>query len=196
LFILGVSSIIYANPLESDMPHIMGLFEEKKMLRDHLGENAGTIKLENIERLIANPARAELTIKYREEIVTTHKFVFASPAVRDEALTALEQRLGEAYTRRTHSFSMKKKILPPVVCILLIAGLEWLILGGTPLLSQVTFFQTGLLQLILYNIQYYINLIGALNILMIGVILVLLCLVWLVVNLSKPTELIIIERKS
>ena len=51
MVILTSTSLIYANPKESDIPHIMGLFAEKKMLRDLLGENAGVIKLESIQRL-------------------------------------------------------------------------------------------------------------------------------------------------
>jgi hypothetical protein len=197
LVILGVSSIIFASPAAADIPHIMGLFNEKKMLRDLLGKSARTIRFESIECLTANPVKSELGIKYlQNEKSAKHKLKFSSPQVRDEALSALEQRLGEEFSHQTRITNIKDKLLPPVIGILIIAAVIWFLIAGLPLLSQLIAFQSGLLELILYNIQYYVDLVGAFNILMIGLILAILCLVWMVINLSKPAKLIFIERKS
>jgi hypothetical protein len=196
MVILGNISIIYASPVESDVPHILGLFQEKKMLRDLLGENAGTIKLDSIIRLAANPKRTNLGIDYKlDEKSATHQLSFISSQVRDEVLDALQLRLGTSFTRATRKFSLVDKILLPLLIIMLVAVIGWGLIRGLSYLEGVPGFQSGLLQLILVNIQYYVNLIGPFYILLITIVLIALCLVWLVINLSKPSSLVIVERK-
>ncbi|NJD58671.1 MAG: hypothetical protein C3F13_18015 [Anaerolineales bacterium] len=195
LVILGSKSIIVASPAASDIPLIFGMFDQQKMSRELLGENAAPIKLENIIRLSTNPERSMLEIAYRQdERIATHQISFASPEVRDEALSALELRMGAGFARREQSFPLNDKILPPLLSLLVIALIGWVIIGGFPLLSRLQIFQSGVLQLILTNLQNFVNAFGAFNLLLIDVILILLCLLWLVVNLSKPTRLLIIEK--
>jgi hypothetical protein len=196
MVILGSKSIIYASPVPSDVPHILGLFNENKMLRDLLGENAGTIKLETIQRLTANPKRANLNIDYKpNEKITTHRLNFSSPQVLDEALDALQLRMGAGFNRTTRRFSLLDKILVPLLIIVLVVVIGWVLIAGLSYLEGAPGFESGLLQLILVNILYYVDLIDPVYIMMIGVILVVLCLVWLVINLSKPSSLVIVERK-
>lgn len=196
MVILGSKSIIYASPVPSDVPHILGLFNENKMLRDLLGENAGTIKLETIQRLTANPKRANLNIDYKpNEKITTHRLNFSSPQVLDEALDALQLRMGAGFNRTTRRFSLLDKILVPLLIIVLVVVIGWVLIAGLSYLEGAPGFESGLLQLILVNILYYVDLIDPVYILMVGVILVVLCLVWLVINLSKPSSLVIVERK-
>jgi hypothetical protein len=196
MVILGSNSIIYANPAASDVPHIMDLFNEKKMQRELLGENAGTIKLEDIQRLTANPKRTNLTIDYRpNEKTVTHQLSFSNPQGRDEALDVLQLRMGADFIRTTRKFSLADKILAPLLIIVLVAITGWVLINGLTYLETVPAFQSGVLQLILVNLQYYVDLISPFNILMIAIILVALCLVWLVFNLSKPSSLIIVERR-
>jgi hypothetical protein len=197
LVILGDKSIIYANPAASDIPHILGLFNEKKMLRDLLGENAGVIKLESIQRLSAIPNRSKLNLDFKQnEKLTTHQLIFKNRKERDEVLSAMQLRLGVDFTRNTHSFSFLDKILSPLLCILLVAALGWLLIAGLPQLQGYVAFQSGTLQLILNNLQYYVNLIGNYNIIVITLILIVLCLLWLVINLSKPSRQVIVERSK
>jgi hypothetical protein len=196
MVILGSKSIIYANPAASDIPHILGLFDERKMLRDLLGEDAGTIKLDTIQRLTANPERANLNIDYKpNEKTVTHQLTFSNAQARDEALDALQLRLGADFNRTTRKFSLADKILLPLLIIVLVAVIGWVLLIGISYLEGAAGFQSGILQLILINTQYYVDLIGPSNILMIAIVLVALCLVWLVINLSKPSSLLIVERK-
>jgi hypothetical protein len=197
LVILGNKSIIYANPVPSDIPHILGLFNEKKMLRDLLGQNAGVIKLDSIERLTAIPKRSSLDINYKQnEKLTTHQLIFKDRQERDDVLAAVHLRLGADFSSSTHTFSFLDKILSPLLGILLVIALGWLLIGGLPLLKGLAAFQSGALQLILYNLQYYVNLIGAFNLLVIALILIVLCLIWLVINLAKPSKLVIVERSK
>jgi hypothetical protein len=197
LVILGVSSLIIANPLESDIPHILGLFKEKKMLRDLLGENAGTIKLSSITRLEANPARSLLKISYWQEgAIVSIPLAFTDPPTLDEVLSALQNRLGDGFTRREQIRSLKAKLLGPLVSLLVFGGLTWLLVAGLPLLSQLSFFQNGNLPQVLVSLQNFVSQVGGFTILLIGLILVLICLIWLVVNLFKPARLIILEQKS
>ena len=195
LVILGNTSIIYANPLPSDIPHIIGLFNEKKMLRDLLGENAGVIKLESIQCLQFNPKSAKLSIDFKaNDKVITHQLTFKDRQVRDAALAALELRLGSGFSRKSHSSSLKDKILAPVLWLVLVAALGWGLIAGLPILSGIPAFQSGILQLILYNVQYYVDLIGASTVFVIALILITLCLLWLVRNLTKHSELVTEER--
>jgi hypothetical protein len=196
MVILGTKSIIYANPTAGDVPHIMGLFNEKKMMRDLLGEDAGTIKLEDIQRLTANPNNSKLDIDYKpNEKTVTHHLVFSSIQIRDEALDALQSRLGIGFNRATRKYSLADKILIPLLIIVLVAIVGWVLIDGLSYLTNAAGFQSGILQLILVNIQYYVDLIGPFYILMIAIALVALCLVWLVINLSKPSSLVIVEQK-
>ncbi len=195
IVILGNQSIIYANPSPSDIPHILGLFNEKKMVRDLLGQNAGIIKLDSIQRLSAIPKRSNLDIHYKQnEKLTTHQLIFKNRNERDEALSAVQLRLGADFTRHTHTYDFLDKILSPLLWIVLVVALGWLLIAGLPRLAAFTAFQSGILQLILINVQYYVDLIGTFNVLAIGIILVVLCLLWLVINLSKPSQQIIVER--
>jgi len=195
LVILGSKSIIVASPAASDIPHIIGLFNEQKMLRDLLGAKAGTIKLENIVRLSTDTDRSVLEITYRQDQrLATHQITFSSRQVRDEALSALELRLGAGFARRERSFPLQDKILPPVLSLVVIALIGWVLIGGLPLLSQLQVFEAGVLQLILSTLQQIVSIFGAFNLLLIGVILILLCLLWLTVNLFKPTHLLIVEK--
>jgi hypothetical protein len=196
MVILGSKSIIYANPAASDVPHIMGLFNENKMLRDLLGEEVGTTKLDTIQRITANPKRTNLDIDYKpNEKIATHQLTFSDIPARDEALDMLQARLGENITRTTRKFGLADKILVPLLIIVLVAVIGWVLIDGLSYLEGAAGFQSGILHLILINIQYYVDLIGPFFILMITIVLVALCLVWLVINLSKPSRLVIVERK-
>jgi hypothetical protein len=196
MVILGSKSIIYANPAASDVPHIMGLFNENKMLRDLLGDDAGTIKLDTIQRITANPKRTNLDIDYEpNEKIATHQLTFSDIPARDEALDMLQARLGENISRTTRKFGLANKILMPLLIIVLVAVIGWVLIDGLSYLEGAAGFQSGILQLILVNIKYYVDLIRPFFILMITIVLVALCLVWLVINLSKPSSLIIVERK-
>jgi hypothetical protein len=196
MVILGTKSLIYANPTAGDVPHILGLFNEKKMMRDLLGEDAGTIKLENIQRLTANPNNTKLNIDYKpDEKTVTHHLTFSSIQTRDEALDALQLRLGTDFTRARRKFSVADKILVPLLIIVLVVILGWVFIDGLSYLAGAEAFQSGILQLILINVQYYVDLIGPFYILMIAIALIGLCLVWLVINLSKPSNMVIVEQK-
>jgi hypothetical protein len=195
LVILGNKSIIYANPVPSDIPHILGLFNEKKMLRDLLGQNVGVIKLDSIQHLSAIPKRSKLDIDYKQnEKLITHQLIFKNRQERDEALSAVQLRLGAGFSSSTRSFAFLDKVLSPVLCILLVVALGWLLIAGLPLFKGLVAFQSGTLQLILYNLQYYVDLIGTFNLLAIAIVLIVLCLIWLVINLSKPSRQVIVER--
>ncbi len=195
LIILGNTSIIFSNPSSSDIPHIMGLFNEKKMLRDLLGKNAGVVKLESILRLSAIPKRTNLVIEYQQNDKTTsHQLFFVNRQTRDEALSALQLRLGAGFMRGTRSFSFLDKILSPLGCILLVAALGWLFIAGLPGLEGLPAFQSGTLQVILSNLQYFVGRIGNINLLVIASILIVLCLMWTVINLSKPSQQVIVQQ--
>jgi membrane associated rhomboid family serine protease len=107
----------------------------------------------------------------------------------------LQARLGENITRTTRKFGLADKILVPLLIIVLVAVIGWVLIDGLSYLEGAAGFQSGILHLILINIQYYVDLIGPFFILMITIVLVALCLVRLVINLSKPSILVILERK-
>jgi hypothetical protein len=121
--------------------------------------------------------------------------MFSNTQARNEALDALQLRLGADFNYTTRKFSLADKILLPLLIIVLVAVIGWALLIGISYLEGAAGFQSGILQLILINIQYYVDLIGPSNILMIAIVLVALCLVWLVINLSKPSSLVIVETK-
>jgi hypothetical protein len=196
MVILGFTSIIFANPAAGDVPHIIDLFNENKMVRDMLGKEAGVIKLESIQRLRAVPKSANLSIEYQEKGKTiTHLLVFKDKQTRDEALEAIKLRLGAEFYAKTHTVSGMRRVGWPLVCALIVAIVGWGLTGGMSLLSRLQFFQTGTPLLIVYNIQYYVDLLGAYYVLAIAGIAILLCLLWLMVNLTKPAKLMIVEKR-
>ncbi len=194
LVIMGSTYIIFANPTESDMPHILGLFNEKKMLRDLLGNNAGTIKMETIKRVTINPKRADLRVEYRQDgKKVSHPLTFSSPQVRDEALEAIQQRLGTSYTRRIKTYNKFQRVFLPLLVITLIMLVGWFLISGVGLLENLAAFQTGAVQSILSSLRYFVDLVTPFNILLTGLAGILVCLIWLIVNLTKPAELVIVE---
>jgi hypothetical protein len=163
LFILSHKSIIYANPAPSDIPHIRGLFTEKKMLRDLLGENA-------------------------------QLFEFSNRQVRDEALAALQLKLGSGFSKSSYSYPLLDKILAPLLIFVVMAALGWGLIAGLPLLEGNPIFQSGPLQVILSSLQLFVTNIGVITLSAIVGLFGLLCLIWLVSNLRKPSEQVIMER--
>jgi hypothetical protein len=196
LVILGFTSVIFANPAPKDVAEITRLFKESKMVRELLGKEAGVIKLENIQRLSAIPKRAHLDIEYQENgKLITHPLVFKDKRTRDEALAAIKLRLGGGFHSKTQTVSGMRRIGWPVVCALIFAILGWGLTGGVNLLSRLPYFQAGTPLLIVYNIQYYVDLFGTYYVLAIAGIATLLCLLWLMVNLSKPNKVMILEKR-
>jgi|GEM_PF-2509738 len=195
MVILTSTSLIYANPKESDVPHIMGLFAEKKMLRDLLGEKAGVIKLESIQQLSGNLNKADLTIEYKkqDEKRQTHKFIFSGQPVRDEVLTAMRLRPGSDMQETIQTFRLEDKIVPPVAVLIFLIFLVWLIVAGLPLLSSLNGSDLGILQSIISGLQAFVIFVGSYNLLFIIILGGLLDIAWLVSNLMKPTKLIVIE---
>jgi hypothetical protein len=196
MIILSNTSLIYANPKESDVPHILGLFAENKMIRDLLGETAGVIKMESIRRLMANPKKSDLSIDYvdsnRKKI--THKLTFLSQQVRDEVLDAIKMKPEAEYRETIQIFRLQDKIVPPLAVLLLLLFLIWGLYVGLPLLSGLTGSELGILTPIVSLMMGLVLSIGRTNLFLIYVLSGLLTLVWLVVNLMKPSKLIILER--
>jgi hypothetical protein len=196
IIILSNTSLIYANPKESDMPHILGLFEDNKMIRDLLGENAGVIKLESIRRLMVKPEKADLSIDYlnKSRKKTTHKLTFSSQQVRDEVLSAIQLKPGAEYHETIQIFRLQDKIVPPLAILLLLVFLIWLLNAGLPMLSGLTGSELGVLESIVSFLMGIVLSIGRTNLFLIILVCGLLTVVWLVSNLIKPSKLIILER--
>jgi hypothetical protein len=196
MVILSDKSLMYANPKESDIPHILGLFAEKKMVRDLLGENARAIKLENIRRLSANPEKADFTIEYmkRDGKLSTHKLTFSSPQVRDEVFEAIQLKPGADFHQTIETYRLLDKIVPPLAILLLLAFLIWGLYAGLPMLSGLNGEQLGLFQPIISGLQSFVSFAGRFNLSVIIFIGGLLTIAWLVNNLRKPSKLILLER--
>jgi len=196
MIILSDTSLMYANPKESDIPHILGLFAEKKMIRDLLGENAGLIKMESIRRLLVNPKKADLSIDYVDinKKKITHKLTFSSLQVRDEVLDAIKLKPGAEYRESIQIFRLQDKIVPPLAVLMLVIFLIWGLYAGLPMLSGLTGSELGVLQSIVSLMMGIVLSIGRTTLFLIYVVCGLLSVVWLVSNLRKPSEQIILER--
>lgn len=195
LILLGNSSIIYANPKASDVPQILGLFAEKKVKRDLFGQDTHQIKLETIQRLSANPKKSNLKIDYKlDKRKLSHQLTFMNPQVRDEAMHAIHWRLGPGFSQDTQIFSFLDKYASPILMIVIIAALAWGLIRGIPLLKGLSLFQSGFLQVIVLSFEYIVNYVGAFNIMLVAIILGVLCLIWLIVNLGKPSNQVVVQR--
>jgi hypothetical protein len=194
LVILSHRSLIYANPADSDIPHILGLFNEKRMVRDLLGDKAHIIKLETVERIIANPKTAKLSLEYKPgEKVVNHELTFSSPQVRDEVLNALRLRLGAGFILSSHPISLEDKILTPILIIVLVALLTWVLLGGVPLLNRSRGPDAGEPPAFLASLLLFINQYG-LVIIIVAAAICIACLVWMVFNLRKPANDVVLRH--
>ncbi|OGN93813.1 MAG: hypothetical protein A2Z71_11695 [Chloroflexi bacterium RBG_13_50_21] len=197
LVILSNKSLIYANPKESDIPHILGLFTENKMVRDLLGDNARVIPYENIRRLTANPKKAVITINYqnKSEKTSIHKLFFSSPQVCDEVLSAIQLKPGVEFQKSIQTFRLQDKIVPPLAILLLLIFLIWVLYAGLPMLSGLTGGELGVFQLFVSFLQGFVTFAGRSNLLWIILLCSIVDLAWLVSNLLKPSELIILEGR-
>ena len=195
MVILTSTSLLHASPKESDIPHIMGLFAEKKMLRDLLGDNAGVIKLDRIRRLLADLNKANLTIEYKnqDEKRSDHKLTFSSPQARDEVLTSIRLRPGSYMKETVQIFRLVDKIVPPLTVLIFLIFLVWLLFAGLPLLSSLNGSDLGFLETIILSLQGFVTSVGSSNLLLIILLGGVLDVAWLVSNLMKPTRLMIIE---
>jgi hypothetical protein len=196
MIILSDTSLIYANPKESDIPHILGLFADKKMIRDLLGDKAGLIKMESIRRLLVNPKKSDLSIDYVDSSKKkiTHKLTFLSLQIRDEVLGAIKSKPGSEYRETVQIFRLQDKIVPPLAVLLLLIFLIWGLNAGLPMLSALTASELGILAPIVSLMMGIVLSIGRTTLFLIYFLGGLFSLAWLVVNLKKPSKLIIMER--
>jgi hypothetical protein len=195
LVILSHRSLIFANPAESDIPHIFGLFKENKMIRDLLGDEARMIKLETINQVSADPKKTNLIIDFTlDEKPATHELFFSSTQVREEVMNALRFRLGAGYKLSHHTVSMEDKILSPLAIFFLVAIIAAALLGGVPFLSSQPGFDQGTPQAILATVQGAIDAIGQITIILIAAVICVVCILWLVRNLRKPSDLMVLKR--
>ena len=197
MVILSNKSIVYASPKATDVPHILGLYAEKKMLRDLLGVNAGMIKLESIRRLYAIPKKSSLSIDYQNngEKKSSHQLTFSNREVRDEVMESMKIRMGPDFYQTTHSFGFMDKFIPPFVILLLLAFLGWGVVAGIPMLSELPEAQLGSLQVILSTVQNFISYVGVLNLDLILVGCALVTVIWLMSSLRKPSKWITVQRQ-
>ena len=195
LVILSNKSLVYANPKASDIPKILELFSEKKMVRDLLGENARMIKLDNIKRISTNPSTSVLSIEFinSRDKLTNHQLTFFNPQTRDEVMRAFQIRLGANSTESVQSFKLSDKLAPPLVVLLFLAFLVWSLVAGLPMLSSLPSSQLGQLEGVLSTLQSIITSVGVTNIILLIGFCGLLCLLWLISNLRKPTNLVVVE---
>jgi len=126
--------------------------------------------------------------------IATHQLVFSEPRVRDEALTALSLRLGTRFTEVTEQTSMADKIIPPVVVLSFIAFLIWGILTGLPMLSGLPDSQLGVLQSIISALESFVSFVGQSRLLLILGIAGVLAVIWLVLDLRKPSTVVYLQR--
>jgi hypothetical protein len=195
LVILSYRSLIFAHPNESDIAQIMELYNTNRMVRGLLGEKAQMIKLDTIERVIANPKSADILVEYKPNgKVMTHLLSFSSPMVREEVISALKFRLGAGFKQTSHTITLEDKILSPIMIIVFVALVAWVLLGGVPLLSTLPGFETGASQAFLASVQQVIDQIGSLVIILVAAIISAACVAWLVLNLRKPSSEVIIKR--
>lgn len=196
LVMLSDKSLVVANPQASDIPHILGLFAERRMLRDLLGDNARMIKLETVNRVSFDPKKPEITISYlnNKEKTSLQKLSFLNLQMRDEALIAFKLRLGATFMERVQRFPMGDKLVPPIVCLLLLAFIGWGLLAGVPLLSGLPDAQAGSWQPILAAVERFVDNLGAFNLVLILVLLAVLVVVWMVLNLTRPAMRVSYER--
>jgi hypothetical protein len=195
LVILSHRSLIFANPAESDIPHIFGLFKENKMIRDLLGDDARMIKLETINQVSADPKKTNLIIDFTlDEKPAAHELFFSSTQVREEVMNALRFRLGAGYKLSHHTVSMEDKILSPLAIFFLVAIIAAALLGGVSLLSSQPGFDQGTPQEILATVQGAIDAVGQITIILIAAVICVVCILWLVRNLRKPSDLMVLKR--
>ncbi len=194
LVIMSNKSLIYANPQPTDIPHILGLFEEKKMIRDLLGSDARMIRLDTIKRLTTCPNSSDLTIDFvNKNKMSSHQLTFYSPQTRDEVMRAFQIRIGANSRETAHIFKIADKIVPPLVVLLFLAFLFWGVIAGVPLLSEVPTSQLGQLQPLVNILESIITSIGTTNLLLMIGFCIVLNLVWLISNLRKPSNLIVVD---
>ncbi len=194
LVILSYHSIICAHPSESEISNIITMFNENRMVRGLLGDNAHMIKLENIERVIANPKAANLIIEYKpNDKIVTHQFTFSSPQVRDEALTALKFRLGAGFKQSSRITTIGDKIFSPILILVLVAALTWGLVWGVPMASNAPTNAPAFQGFITSLMQMVTN-VGGFWIILLAVIIAAACIFWMVLNLRKPSSEIILQR--
>lgn len=194
LVILSNKALIYASPKPSDIPHILGLFSERKMVRDLLGEDARMIKLDTVKRLTTCPATSQISIDFLHEAkLSNHQVTFASPQVRDEVMRAFQIRLGANSTETMHSFKLVDKITPPLVVLLFLSFLAWAVVAGLPMLIASPETQSGPMGSVVSVLQNIVSSVGINNIIYLIAFCGLLTLVWLVNNLIKPSSLVVVE---
>jgi len=196
LVMLSNHSIVYASPKESDIPHILGLFAENKMMRDLLGENAGVITLESIHRITANSKKSDITIDYgkKGEKSSTHKLKFSNPQVRDEVIAAIKHKPGTGFQQSMQTFRLQDKIVPPLAILLFLIFLIWVLYAGLPMLSGLSASELGFFNIFVTILQGIVEFIGKSNLLLIILLGGVVDIAWLVYNLTKPSELILLER--
>jgi hypothetical protein len=115
--------------------------------------------------------------------------------VRDEVLSAIQLKPGVEFQKSIQTFRLQDKIVPPLAILLFLIFLIWVLYAGLPMLSGLTGGELGVFQLFVSFLQGFVTFAGRSNLLWIILLCSIVDLAWLVSNLLKPSELIILEGR-
>jgi hypothetical protein len=182
--LLYPNALVLANPSAASLRQLKAI-GDGPLPASLLGSDAKQIPLNAIEKVTASPESLLLNVRYRQGAANRQAaIVFSGTEERDEALEALHQELGSAFTRAKRPFSLGEALAMPgclmfVLVVLAVAGFQAVSSGGEPVIR-------GRNQLFKYLFYRLVDALGPIGVVVVSLILLALLAVWTVRRVQQP----------
>jgi hypothetical protein len=182
--ILYPNALVVANPSAAAMRQLE-IIGDGPLPASLLGSDAKQIPLNAIEKVTASPESSLLKVHYRQGAANRQAAIeFSGSEERDEALGALEQELGGAFTRTERPLSMVEALAMPgglmvLFVVLAVVGFQAASSGEEPVIR-------GRNQLFKYLFYQIVDALGPVGVVVVSLVLLVLLAVWTVRRVQQP----------
>jgi hypothetical protein len=163
---------------------------------------AKTIPLATIERLHGDEDESELVVSFKQGVIKTEEVTvtLADAGQRNELMAALADRLGPEWQLSSRRTSRFKASLWPIGCLVVAAALIWImymeavvIAGGGHVEAGHGRARSRLFRIVT---GWLAGLLGPTGVIILGVVLAVLCVIWLGYAVAKPPTRVTVERAA
>lgn len=198
LFVVTDDAVLVANPPSETLPAIASSVRGGAPVKT-LVTDAEEFPFAAITAVKANMFRDSMIIEYNQGPKSRLKDVhFKDAATRNNALTALEKRLGSRFQKRMEQYGLVKAALAPLLTTIGFAAFTYIsVLAAAALAAGEEEAEIrGRQQLLKRLFVWAMELLGPIGIGIAGGLIVLGCLFWLIGRIRQPPLMVILTPRK